>query len=157
MVQGAISRLEAGGRCRGQGNEVNLSLFDDPQQYNTDRDCWATPSLVLRNLERELGRMFTLDVCALPWSAKCPRFYTPQDNGLIQSWVVQDGDLWWLNPPFSDIRPWAAKAHAEFVAYGYEGVMILPSTCCGLDWFHDHVLPFAQVRFLRGRVAFIPP
>ena len=29
---------------------------------------------------------FTLDVCALPDNAKCEKFYTPADNGLVQKW-----------------------------------------------------------------------
>lgn len=29
---------------------------------------------------------FTLDVCALPENAKCEKYYTPDDDGLIQPW-----------------------------------------------------------------------
>ena len=29
---------------------------------------------------------FTLDVCALPENAKCEKYYTPEDDGLLQPW-----------------------------------------------------------------------
>lgn len=36
---------------------------------------WETPRPFFKRLDAEFG--FTLDVCARPENAKCPRFYTP--------------------------------------------------------------------------------
>ena len=53
---------------------------------------------------------FDLDVCALPENAKCERFYTPEDDGLLQPW---DGGVW-CNPPYGkEIGKWVEKASRE--------------------------------------------
>lgn len=120
-----------------------------------DRDCWATPDGLWRELDREFG--FTLDVCALSWSAKCAAHYTPETDGLTQNWAVgAGGGSCWCNPPFSDLAPWAAKALLES-RRGATVVMILPAHRVEQAWFHDNVLGYAEIRYLRGRVAYVPP
>ena len=53
---------------------------------------------------------FDLDVCALPENAKCERFYTPEDDGLLRPW---DGGVW-CNPPYGkEIGKWVEKASRE--------------------------------------------
>jgi hypothetical protein len=37
---------------------------------------------------------------------------------------------------------------------GVRVVMLIPSRT-STAYFHDHILPFAEVRFLKGRVAFL--
>ena len=52
---------------------------------------------------------FDIDVCALPENAKCKRFYTPDDDGLLQPWK----GTCWLNPPYGrkgKICRWIEKA-----------------------------------------------
>lgn len=58
----------------------------------------------------------------------------------------------YVNPPYSNKRPWIKKAIEE-QARGNLTVMLLPAdTSC--NWFHDMVMPHAEVRFIRGRVSF---
>lgn len=141
-----------------------LALIPDDRGGAGDRDCWATPPELVRGLSAELGQPFALDVCAFPWSAKAPRFYTAADDGLVQPWHLDAGDgLAWCNPPFSDPRPWARKAWRESF-FGCRTVMLLPSFMTGHGWFHQYVVPRAAVRFLgteygvrMGRVRFQPP
>jgi hypothetical protein len=45
---------------------------------------WATPPDLFRKLNAEFH--FTLDVCATAENAKCPKFFTKKENGLLQSW-----------------------------------------------------------------------
>ncbi len=45
---------------------------------------WATPQWLFDELNAEFN--FTLDPSATPENAKCERFYTLADNGLIQNW-----------------------------------------------------------------------
>lgn len=45
---------------------------------------WATPQEFFDKLNEEFH--FTLDPCALPSNAKCERYFTPQDDGLLQNW-----------------------------------------------------------------------
>ena len=60
---------------------------------------YSTPPWLFDHLNEEFH--FTLDAAALPETAKCVRFFTPQDDGLSQSWA---GEVVWLNPPFSKGR-----------------------------------------------------
>ena len=48
--------------------------------YSSATDEWETPQDLFDELDAEFG--FDLDVCALPNSAKCRRYYTPDDDGL---------------------------------------------------------------------------
>ena len=57
---------------------INAALF------SSSTDEWATPQWLFDSLNEEFG--FTLDPCALPSNAKCKRYFTPQDNGLLQDW-----------------------------------------------------------------------
>ncbi len=51
-----------------------------------------------------------LDVCASATNAKCPRYYTRDDDGLAQPW---DGKCW-MNPPYGrTIGLWMRKAYEE--------------------------------------------
>jgi phage N-6-adenine-methyltransferase len=53
---------------------------------------------------KEFG--FVLDVCAKPATATCARYFTVEDDGLIQGWGA--GPCW-MNPPYSNIGPWVEK------------------------------------------------
>ena len=48
---------------------------------------------------------------------------------------------------------WLGKAVIEAQEYGALVVMLLPART-GNAWFHRHVLPHAEVRFLKGRQNF---
>jgi hypothetical protein len=46
---------------------------------------------------------FGTDVCALPWNAKCERFFSPKEDGLSQEWR----GACFMNPPYGDLpRAW---------------------------------------------------
>lgn len=45
---------------------------------------WATPIKFFEELNEEFK--FTLDPCATNENAKCNKFYTKEDNGLLKSW-----------------------------------------------------------------------
>lgn len=52
--------------------------------FTSNTDEWATPQAVFDELNSEFH--FTLDPCATPDNAKCPKFYTKDANGLLQNW-----------------------------------------------------------------------
>ena len=93
---------------------------------------------------------FTLDVCATPDNAKCPHYFTPEQDGLQQPWH----GTCWMNPPYhqAEIPKWIRKAYEESQR-GAVVVALLPART-GSAWFHEVVLPHAQVTFLRGRIKF---
>lgn len=52
--------------------------------FSSKTDMWATPQKFFDELDKEFH--FTLDPCATPENAKCTRFFTQSENGLIQNW-----------------------------------------------------------------------
>lgn len=116
-----------------------------------DGDEYCTPDWLFNDLNRKWN--FTLDPCCLPNTARAEKFFTPSDNGLIQSWA---GEIVFCNPPYSryQIPKWVKKCSEESAAAVI--VALLPSdTSC--RWFHDWVYPFAQLEFIKGRVPFHNP
>jgi len=113
----------------------------------TSRDTfeWPTPQAFFDELDAEFG--FTIDVAATAENAKCPRFYTIDDDGLSQDW---DGEVVWCNPPYGDqLKHWIYKAATADATV----VMLVPARV-DTRWFHDIVLPRAEVRFVKGRIKF---
>jgi phage N-6-adenine-methyltransferase len=112
-------------------------------------DTWETPRALFAGLDAEFG--FTLDVCALPGNAKCARYYTPEDDGLAQPWH----GVAFCNPPYGrKLIHWIRKA-AESARAGATVVCLFPART-DTSWFHDIIVPNAEVRFLRGRLYFGP-
>jgi site-specific DNA-methyltransferase (adenine-specific) len=143
---------------------------DSPVSEFPLSDTWATPWRLFRAASERFGP-FTLDVAALPWNAKAPRYFTPLDDGLAQSWRGRV----WCNPPYSrgNLEAWTAKAYAEVEARRAQLVTCLVPAWTSDGWWHRHVLPprsrgtlasgevralvgrvHVTVRFLRGRVRF---
>src|SRR5579885_2783195 len=82
---------------------------------------WETP----QDLFDELNSLyhFTLDPCATPHNAKCPRFFTKEQDGLSQTW---DGVVF-LNPPYGrEIGKWIQKAYESSLA-GVTVVCLVPA------------------------------
>lgn len=52
--------------------------------YSSKSNEWATPQSFFAELNEEFH--FTLDPCATEDNAKCPMYYTLNDNGLAQNW-----------------------------------------------------------------------
>jgi site-specific DNA-methyltransferase (adenine-specific) len=63
--------------------------------FSSKNEVWATPQDFFDKLNEEFR--FTLDPCALPDNAKCKRFYTPEQDGLAQSWESENV---FCNPPY---------------------------------------------------------
>lgn len=113
------------------------------------RDDWETPPELFGNLNREF--QFTLDAAASDANAKCSRYYTIAEDGLSMPWA---GHRVWCNPPYGrDVSAWVAKAAGEHAVSGTTVVLLLPARV-DTAWFHDLVMPQAQLRFIRGRVYF---
>lgn len=116
----------------------------------SSRTCvWETPQALFDRLDSQFH--FDTDVCALPENAKCEHFYTPQDDGLKQKWV----GVCWMNPPYGrEIGKWIEKAYNSAAQNGATVVCCLPART-DTAWFHDFVLPYGKIEFLRGRLKFL--
>lgn len=76
--------------------------------------------------------------------------YTMVDDSLIQPWH-NFTELLWLNPPYSNITPWAKKC-AEESKLGAEILLLVPASV-GSNWFWNYVEPYATV-YSVGRMVF---
>lgn len=112
------------------------------------RKTWETPAAWFRYLDLEFG--FTLDPCCEPDTAKCPRYYTPEDDGLSRSWA---DERVFMNPPYGrDITAWMRKAYEESRDNGALVVCFVPARV-ETRWWHDYAVK-GEVRFPVGRVKF---
>ena len=119
--------------------------------FTSDKDDWGTPPELYAAFDREFG--FTLDACAMPWNAKHPVYFTPEDDALKQDW---SGHVVWCNPPYGKgIERWMRKAYEESL----KGATVVVLTFSRTDtrWWHDWVEGKATPRFLKGRVRFLRP
>jgi phage N-6-adenine-methyltransferase len=106
---------------------------------------WATEQAFFDQVNREFR--FTVDVAADATNAKCERFYDIESDGLMQDW---DGETVWCNPPYGDrIKDWMYKAATSEATT----VLLVPART-DVKWFHEIVLPRAEVRFIKGRLRF---
>ena len=94
---------------------MQYNLFNDLDIEFTSDDHY-TPKWVFDLL----GVEFDIDVASpldgIPW-IPTKRFYTQNDDGLIQPWT----GLIWCNPPYSNVRPWIDKMKQH-----RNGIMLLP-------------------------------
>lgn len=115
--------------------------------FSSDKQTWETPQALFDLLDREFH--FTLDVCALPDTAKCERYFTPEDDGLSQFWT----GVCWLNPPYGrEIVHWMRKAY-ESAAQGLAIVVCLVPARVDTRWWWNYAR-HGEVRFLPGRLKF---
>jgi len=114
--------------------------------YSSDTDEWSTPQALFDELHAEFD--FGLDVCATASVAKCPTFFSPEQDGLAQDW----SGTCWMNPPYgATIGRWVEKAW-ESAKAGATVVCLVPARV-DTGWWWDHCR-FGEVRFLRGRLRF---
>lgn len=125
-----------------------LRADERPEWWGSDE--WSTPINVFDRIAQVYGP-FDLDACCREETAKAQLYYTKEHDGLEREW---HGRVW-VNPPYSDPRPWIKKA-VESVRQGdaQRVVMLLPAAT-DTSWFHDLVLPHADVVFVKGRIRFI--
>jgi site-specific DNA-methyltransferase (adenine-specific) len=107
--------------------------------FHNENDSVSTPPDLYRVLDQEFA--FDYDPC--PLDCKEDR--------------LQESHPWgksnYVNPPFSDIESWMARAVKE-VEKGNRSVFLVPARTNANYWF-EYVWPKAsQIRFLKGRVKF---
>ena len=115
--------------------------------YTSKTDLYATPDWLFERLDNVFH--FTLDPCATPGNAKCKKFFTKDDDGLLQDWA---GERVFMNPPYGrGISNWVRKAY-ETAETGAVVVCLLPARTC-TRWFHDYCAK-GEIEFLKGRLKF---
>lgn len=119
-------------------------------------DEWFTPWPLFSEMDQKYN--FTRDLAATAESAKCKLFWTKEDDSLSKSW---DGEMGFLNSPYSNIPPFAEKCHDLWTRKA-GGVVQLAPAWTDREWWHKFVEPHRQsgelrVEFMKGRVKFAYP
>ena len=123
---------------------MNTDLMFSSKDYS-----WETPPSLFIILDMEFN--FTLDPCCTKQTAKCKKFFTKEEDGLIQDWSK---DIVFVNPPYGrEIGKWVEKSYNE-AKKGAKVVMLIPSRT-DTKWFHDFIYNKAEIRFLKGRIRFL--
>ena len=124
-------------------SRLNAGLF------SSTTDQWATPQDFFDKLDAEFH--FSLDPCASDDNAKCKKYFTEEDNGLIQNW---GGQRVFCNPPYGrEISKWVRKCSEESKKPNTLCVMLIPART-DTSYFHDYIYNKAEIRFIRGRLKF---
>ena len=114
--------------------------------FSSNSNEWSTPQGFFDDLNKEFN--FTLDPCATGENHKCHKYFTQEDDGLVQSW---DNEVVFCNPPYGrELKHWVKKA-SETV--GGVVVMLIPART-DTAYFHDYIYNKAEIRFIRGRLKF---
>jgi len=97
---------------------------------------WGTP----KELYKELDQEFHFD------HDPCPHLY--EQDGLKSNW----GKSNFVNPPYDNIKAWAKKCRDEQIK-GNKSVLLIPPRT-DTKYFHEYILPFTEIRFIKGRLKF---
>ena len=115
--------------------------------FSSTTDLWATPQAFFDELNAEFH--FDLDPCATVENAKCPIFFTEEEDGLKQDW---GGYKVFCNPPYGKaIAAWVKKCYEESRKPNTLVVMLIPART-DTSYFHDYIYHKAELRFIRGRL-----
>lgn len=142
----------AGFRAKNHPQQLAVRGVDERTDDRRTRDEYFQP------WREQFG--FTLDVAASAENTKCEKFFTREQDGLVQSWA---GESVWCNPPYSDVGSWVAKAWGEYRSTNGI-VMLLPANRTEQKWWQQDVEPWRDrdgspllVKFLPGRMRFDRP
>lgn len=117
------------------------------------KQTYGTPPEFIRAASARFGAL-VCDLAAGAENAKAPEFYDEARNSLAVSWASEHptGTLW-LNPPFDNITPWAAKCAEESIKRHGLILLLIPASI-GTDYFAQHINGKAFVLGLAPRMTF---
>lgn len=110
-------RCGAGRAGNGGGDTMNAALLSSKKMD------WCTPQDFFDKLNEEFR--FVLDAAATEKTKKCDLCYTPETDGLSQSW--DRGGAVFCNPPYGrEIGKWVQKAYSEAMRGGMRSFFLFP-------------------------------
>lgn len=117
--------------------------------FSHKKEDWVTPDNLYENLHAEFD--FKMDLAASKDNAK--HFNFTDDLFNFDFSTIPRGCALWLNPPYGPkAKDFLLKA-LQLKQDGYTVVCLLPART-DTKWFHDIVLPNAELRFIKGRIKF---
>jgi len=119
----------------------------------SNRDNWRTPPSERGFVDSVFGALPDLDPCAEDRASShgC-YFYSPGDDGLAQPWF---GDTVFMNPPYSQLAAWVAKAALESTRSACAILCLVPPRT-GAAWWQT-IGQATEVWFCAKRIRFTNP
>ena len=122
----------------------------NPALLSSKKMDWCTPKDFFAELNREFN--FVLDAAATERNKKCRMCFTPETDGLSQSWDC--GGAIFCNPTYGmEIGKWVEKAYIEASKCKHPIVLLIPSRT-DTQYFHKYIYRKAEIRFVKGRLRF---
>lgn len=123
------------------------NFFNQDVALSSKKDDWRTPKDLFDSLNNEFN--FTVDLCASDENALCDNYFT-KDRSCFDANLK--GQTIFCNPPYG-------RGMIKFIRKCYELshdniVVILVPSRTDTGWFHDYILPHAEIRFIKGRLRF---
>jgi len=128
-----------------------------PKADNAAGNLWFTPNLHLFLARMVLGGI-DLDPAsceAANKNVKAARYFTEQDDGLVQDWTAR---TLWMNPPFTPhslLAAFARKFLAEWQAGKIGAAIIVVDAAVDAGYCHMLAEQAAAICTVRGRIAWI--
>lgn len=104
--------------------------------FTSNKQDWTTPPDLYKKLDDEFN--FDFDPCPLD----------PQFDGLSIEW----GQCNFVNPPYDELSKWIKKGYNESLK-GNIVVFLIPART-DTQAFHEYLYPYAEIRFIKGRLKF---
>ena len=117
--------------------------------FSSKDQTWETPSNLINLIKSKFN--LELDVCATDKTAKCDKYFTPEDDGLSQDW----NGVCWMNPPYGREQiKWINKAYEETLKNCKQIICLIPARPDTKVW-HEIIFPNAKaICFIKGRLKF---
>lgn len=138
---------------------MNIPLTNQPRiggaRVSTGKDSVqevATPWEFINAVECRFGKL-DFDLAASASNKKAERFYSKEDNALVDDKRWHKNGLCWLNPEFSDIAPWANRCAIES-GRGARILLLVPASIDS-NWWDCSVHGIATVLPLHPRIKFV--
>jgi len=118
--------------------------------FSSTSSEWQTPHAFYDKLDATFS--FDLDPCATPLTAKCEKYFTPEENGLLQDW---SGHRVFMNPPYGrGVDKWLKKAFEESATPHTTVVCLIPARTDTKYW-HKYCMKADEIYFVKGRLKFV--
>jgi len=130
-----------------------VQLHQRPKRSKAQNsDEYETPTDVFESICKQHRIVPDLDVCAEYGQNKCAKFYSPEEDGLVNKWKW---DVW-CNPPHNRrTKDWVLKADEEWQKNNINILMFVPANAICARYFDD-VFEKGHAKYYRysGRPTF---
>ena len=122
-----------------------------PVAFSEVKDDWETPPELWASLNALYP--FDLDVAACPENARIGNFISYPDEDALDIFWPDRGKFAYMNPPYSNWKPWAEKA---FTMSAWMTIVGLLPVDTSTKAFHQYIYrnPNVEINFIPRRLRF---